>query len=543
MKKWDERLLHWTLRHPYKVMIGAAMLFLATMGTLPFVGTSFLPEFNEGTLTINVLAQPGTSLAESNRIGAISEKLVLEVPEVISTGRRTGRAELDEHAEGVHYSEIDVDLRESDRSRDEILAHIRERLAVVPGVSVSVGQPISHRLDHLQSGVRAQIAVKLFGDDLSVLRSKAEEIRNVMATVEGAADVQIERQVLIPQVRFNIDRARAAQYGLQPGEVTDTLETALNGRTVSQAIEGARRYDVVVRFDDASRNSLEALRSATVDTPQGVQIPVSAVATIENLPGPNQILRENTQRRIVISSNTADRDLGSVVRDMENRIAAQVDLPQGYFLEFGGQFQASQEATRTLSLLTIFSLIAIFFLLIKALGDWRSALQVMINIPLALIGAVIALLLSGGVFSVATLVGFISLVGITSRNGIMMISHYLHLMREEGENFTEEMIIRGSLERLVPVMMTALTAGLSLVPFILAADAPGKEILHPLAVVVLGGILTSTLLDQIVTPAVFYKFGKPSADRVIAEREGRGEQTLGDADAGFRSEPPILVNG
>ncbi len=531
LKKWDERLLHWTLRHPYKVMIGAALLFLTTMATLPFVGTSFLPEFNEGTLTINVLAQPGTSLAESNRIGTISEKLILEVPEVVSTGRRTGRAELDEHAEGVHYTEIDVDLKESDRSRDEILADIRQQLAVVPGVSVNVGQPISHRLDHLQSGVRAQIAVKLFGDDLAVLRSKAEEIRNVMATVEGSADVQIEKQVLIPQIRFNVDRARAAQYGLQPGEITDTLETALNGRTVSQAIEGARRYDVVVRFDDASRNSLDALRNATVDTPQGAQIPVSAVATIENLPGPNQILRENTQRRIVISSNTADRDLGSVVRDMESRIAAQVDLPQGYFLEFGGQFQASQEATRTLSLLTIFSLIAIFFLLIKALGDWRSALQVMINIPLALIGAVIALLLSGGVFSIATLVGFISLVGITSRNGIMMISHYLHLMREEGENFNEEMIIRGSLERLVPVMMTALTAGLSLVPFILAADAPGKEILHPLAVVVVGGILTATLLDQIVTPAVFYKFGRPSAERVIAEREGRGREVFGEKPA------------
>jgi Cu/Ag efflux pump CusA len=528
LKKWDERLLHWTLRHPYKVMIGAATLFLVTMATLPFVGTAFLPEFNEGTLTINIQAQPGTSLAESNRIGTIGEKLVMEVPEVISTGRRTGRAELDEHAEGVHYTEIDVDLRESDRPRDEILSDIREKLAVIPGVNLNVGQPISHRLDHLQSGVRAQIAVKLFGDDLSVLRSKAEEIRNVMQTVEGATDVQIERQVLIPQIRFNVDRARAAQYGLQPGEITDTLETALNGRTVSQAIEGARRYDVVVRFDDASRNSLDALRNATVDTPQGAQIPVSAVATIENLPGPNQILRENTQRRIVISSNTADRDLGSVVRDMQERVAAQVDLPQGYFVEFGGQFQASQEATRTLSLLTIFSLIAIFFLLIKALGDWRSALQVMINIPLALIGAVIALLLSGGVFSIATLVGFISLVGITSRNGIMMISHYLHLMREEGEDFTEEMIIRGSLERLVPVMMTALTAGLSLVPFVLAADAPGKEILHPLAVVVIGGILTSTLLDQLVTPAVFYKFGKPSADRVIAEREGRGREVFGE---------------
>lgn len=521
LKKYDERLLHWTLRHPYKVMAGAAVLFFLTMGTLPFVGTAFLPEFNEGTLTINVQAQPGTSLSESNRIGQISEKLILEVPEVISTGRRTGRAELDEHAEGVHYTEIDVDLKESERERAEILADIREKLAVVPGVSVNVGQPISHRLDHLQSGVRAQIAVKLFGDDLSVLRSKAEELRNVMQTVEGATDVQIEKQVLIPQVRFNIDRARAAQYGLQPGEITETLETALNGRTVSQAIEGARRYDVVVRFDDSSRNSLDALRGTTIDTPQGTQIPISAVADIEQIPGPNQILRENTKRRIVVSANTGGRDLGSVVQDMQQKVAAQVSLPPGYFVEFGGQFQASQEATRTLSVLTIFSLAAIFFLLLKALGDWRSALQVMINIPLALIGAVIAMLITGGVFSIATLVGFISLVGITSRNGIMMISHYLHLMREEGEDFSEHMIVRGSLERLVPVLMTALTAGLSLIPFILAADAPGKEILHPLAVVVLGGILTSTLLDQVVTPAVFYKFGKPSAERIIAEREGR----------------------
>jgi CzcA family heavy metal efflux pump len=523
LKKYDERLLHWTLRHPYKIMVGAALLFVLTMATLPFVGTSFLPEFNEGTLTVNVQANPGTSLAESNRIGQISEKLILEVPEVISTGRRTGRAELDEHAEGVHYTEIDVDLKPSDRSREEILASIREKLSVVPGVTTNVGQPISHRLDHLQSGVRAQIAVKLFGDDLATLRSKAEEIRNAINTVEGATDVSIERQVLIPQIRFNVDRARAAQYGLQPGEIARTLETALNGRTVSQAIEGARRYDVVVRFDDASRSSLDALKNVTIDTPQGTQIPVSAVAAIENLPGPNQILRENTKRRIVIGANVAGRDLGSVVGDIQQTIAAQVKLPEGYFVEYGGQFQASQEATRTLSTLTLFSLVAIFFLLIKALGDWRSALQVMINIPLALIGAVIAMLLTGGVFSIATLVGFISLVGITSRNGIMMISHYLHLMREEGEDFTEAMIIRGSLERLVPVMMTALTAGLSLLPLAIAADAPGKEILHPLAVVVLGGILTSTLLDQIVTPAVFYKFGRPSAERIIAEREGLAE--------------------
>jgi Cu/Ag efflux pump CusA len=492
------------------------------IATLPFVGTAFLPEFNEGTLTVNIQAQPGTSLTESNRIGQIGEKLLLEVPEVISTGRRTGRAELDEHAEGVHYTEIDVDLKkEGARERDVVLEEIREKLAIIPGVTTSVGQPISHRIDHLQSGVRAQIAVKLFGEDLQTLRSKAEEIRNVMAGVEGATDVSIEKQVLIPQIRFNVDRAKAAQYGLNAGEITETLETALNGRTISEAVEGQRRFDVVVRFADEARNNLDALRNVTVDTPQGTQIPVSAVATIENLPGPNQVLRENTQRRIVIQSNVAGRDLGSVVGDMRERIAAQVQLPEGYFVEYGGQFEAQQAATRTLSVLTIFSLIAIFFILLKALGDWHSALQVMINIPLALIGAIIALLLTGGVFSIATLVGFISLVGITSRNGIMMISHYLHLIREEGENFTEEMVIRGSLERLVPVLMTALTAGLSLVPLAIAADAPGKEILHPLAVVVLGGILTSTLLDQVVTPAVFYKFGRPAAEKIIAEREGR----------------------
>ncbi|MEP6902289.1 MAG: efflux RND transporter permease subunit, partial [Actinomycetota bacterium] len=522
LKKWDEKLLHRTIHHPWLVIGGATLLFIIAISTLPFVGTSFLPEFNEGTLTINIQAQPGTSLTESNRIGQIAEKLLLQVPEVVSTGRRTGRAELDEHAEGVHYTEIDVDLKKDGvRNREAILNEIREKMAEIPGVSVNVGQPISHRIDHLQSGVTAQIAVKLFGDDLPILRSKAEEIRNVMTGVAGATDVYIEKQVLIPQIRFNIDRERAAQYGLNAGEITETLETALNGKKVSEAIEGERRFDVVVRFSDEARNSLDALKNVTIDTPQGTQIPVSAVAAIENLPGPNQVLRENTKRRIVIQSNVAGRDLGSVVGDMRVRIAAQVKLPEGYFVEYGGQFEAQQAATRTLSLLTGFSLIAIFFILLKALGDWHSALQVMINIPLALIGAIAALLLTGGVFSIATLVGFISLVGITSRNGIMMISHYLHLIREEGEDFNEQMVIRGSLERLVPVLMTALTAGLSLVPLAVAAGAPGKEILHPLAVVVLGGILTSTLLDQIVTPAVFFKFGRHAAEKIIREREAK----------------------
>ncbi len=542
LKKWDERFLHRTLRHPWVVIIGATLMFVMAIALLPFVGTAFLPDFNEGTLTVNVQAEPGTSLQESNRIGQVAEKLLLSVPEVKSTGRRTGRAEMDEHAEGVHYTEIDVDLKESDRSREEILHNIRDQLAVIPGVSTNVGQPISHRLDHLQSGVRAQIAVKLFGDDLGTLRAKAEEIRNVMSTVEGATDVQIEKQVLIPQVRFNVNRTAAAQYGLQPGEVAETLEIALNGKRVSEAVEGQRRYDVVVRYDDQSRGNLDALKGVTIDTPQGSQIPASAVAEIEYIPGPNQVLRENSQRRIVISSNVEGRDLGSVVQDMQERTRAQVQLPEGYFIEYGGQFEAQQEATKTLSLLTIFSLIAIFFLLLKALGDWRSALQVMINIPLALIGAIFAMFITGGVFSVATLVGFISLVGITSRNGIMMLSHYLHLMREEGEEFTEHMIIRGSLERLVPVLMTALTAGLSLIPLALAAGAPGKEILHPLAVVVLGGILTSTLLDQLVTPAIFYKFGRPIAARVIRERKAQqagGQDEFGEDIESEKDVPPF----
>lgn len=545
LKKWDEKLLHRTLRHPWIVIGGAILMFLITIATLPFVGTSFLPEFNEGTLTINVLTQPGVSLEESSRIGQIAEQLLLQIPEVKSTGRRTGRAELDEHAEGVHYTEIDVDLKEGGRSREEILHDIRDNLATIPGITSNVGQPISHRIDHLQSGVRAQIAVKLFGDDLTTLRAKAEEIENVMKTVGGATDVQIEKQVLIPQIRFNVNRTAAAQYGLKPGEIVNTLETALNGKKVSEAVEGQRRYDVVVRFDDASRNSLEALKNVTIDTPNGTQIPASAVADIEIIPGPNQVLRENTKRRIVILSNVAERDLGSVVQEMQDRIKAQVQLPEGYFLEYGGQFQAQQEATRTLSILSVFSLVAIFFLLMKALGDWHAALQVMINIPLALIGAIIAMHITGGVFSVATLVGFISLVGITSRNGIMMISHYLHLMREEGENFTEQMIIRGSLERLVPVLMTALTAGLSLVPLVIAADAPGKEILHPLAVVVLGGILTSTLLDQMVTPAVFYKFGKQISKKVIAKRETRksGKGGVFGAEQELDSDVPPFAKG
>jgi CzcA family heavy metal efflux pump len=516
LKRMQTRVLRTALRHPEMVIFGAAILFLGSLLLLPGIGTEFLPAFNEGTMTVTLVAQPGTSLSESSKMGQVAETLLLQVPEVVATGRRTGRAELDEHAEGVHYNEIDVDLRPSARRRDQVLADVRQRLTLIPGALVNVGQPISHRIDHLLSGVRAQIAIKLFGDDLETLRLKAEEIRNVVATVKGTTDLQIEKQVLIPQVRFTINRTEAARYGLQPGKIAETLTVALNGQVISEVIEGQRRYEILLRLAPSTRVNLATLRQVTIDTPNGQQIPITAVATINTQPGPNQILRENTQRRIVVLSNVAGRDLGSVVTEIQQKLRTQLNLPPGYFLEYGGQFAAQQEATNRLLLLSLLSIVAIFCLLFKALKSWQAALQVLINLPLALIGAILAVKLTGGTFSVATLVGFISLVGITSRNGIMMIAHYLHLMEHEGEQFSESMIIRGTLERLVPVLMTAATAGLSLIPLALAAGQPGKEILQPLAVVVLGGILTSTLLDQLVTPTVFYRFGRASVAKLAS---------------------------
>ena len=517
LKKIDIRLLGWTLNRPVPILIGAALLFVVAMATTPFLGKEFLPGFNEGSLTINMLAQPGTSLDESNRIGTAAELLLKQIPEVRETGRRTGRAELDEHAEGVHSSEIEVELK-AGRPKEAILADVRSKLGTLPGVTLNIGQPISHRLDHLLSGVNSQLAVKVFGPDLPTLRAKAEEIRGAMSGVAGVVDLKVEKLVEIPQVQIRMKRDALARYGLQSGEVSEALETAMLGRQAGIVLEGQRSYDVLVRFDDAARNNLDAIRSVTIDTPGGAKIPLSSVADIQEGFGPNAIMRENVQRRIVISANVADRDLASVVGDVQTKVGASVPMPPGYFVEYGGQFEAQQSASRLILLLSVFSLAAIYLTLQMALGHPRAALQVMVNIPLAIIGGIIAVFLTGGVLSVASLVGFISLFGITSRNGIMMISHYQHLMREEGEGWNKEMIVRGSLERLVPVLMTALTAGLALVPLALAQGAPGKEILQPLAVVVLGGLITSTLLDQVVTPALFWRFGKPIGDKIIAER-------------------------
>ncbi len=542
LKKLDRRVLERMLDMPGAVMAGTAALVLAALALVPTFGTEFLPPFNEGSLTISLMQNPGTSLSESNRVGTIAERLLMQVPEVTVVGRRTGRAEMDEHAEGVNVSDIDVGLRPSDRSRDEVLEDVRRQLSFIPGVIINIGQPISHRLDHLLSGVRAQIAVKLFGSDLPTLRSKAEEIRSAMAGIPGVVDLSVEKQTLIAQIPVKIDRAAAARYGLAPGDVAEQLEVALNGRTVSEVLQGENTYAVVVRVDSAARSSEAGIGGIFLQTPDGVQVPVSEVATITEGEGPNQIIHENAQRRIVIQANAAGRSLGDVVGDIQSRIEQQVQMPEGYFVTYGGQFESQQDAMRMLALLAVFSLAGMFVVLYAHFRSVRTVLQILLNIPLAFIGAVFAIALTKGVISVASIVGFITLTGIASRNGIMMISHYLHLMREEGETFSREMIIRGSLERLVPVLMTAMTAALALVPLAMAHDEPGKEILYPVAVVILGGLASSTLLDIVVTPVLFWRFGRSAASTYLMRDNDPFEDQASENAAGtvhLQGLPPV----
>lgn len=516
LKHWDRKLLHKSLDHPKAVFTFALLLLLAALSLVPFMGREFLPKFNEGTATIGVLAHPGISLDESNSIGTQIENLLLAVPEVKSVARRTGRAELDEHAEGVHSSEIDVDFKNEGRPREKVLEEIRGKFEKVSGVFVNIGQPISHRLDHLLSGVRAQIAIKLFGPDLNVLRGKSSEIYKALEGTKGLVDLQIEQQVLIPQVKIQLLRDEAGQFGIVAGELSETLEKALNGEVVAQVLDQQRTFNVFMRFDDHSRANLELIKKTVLKImPDGRQVTVEKVADVFESQGPNQINRENTQRRIVISANASGRDLDSLVTEAQSRIQKQVQIPEGFFLQYGGQFESQKSASRLILFLGILSLIGIFVVLYAHFNSSFIAVQIMLNIPMALIGSLVAIYVSDRIFSIATLVAFITLCGISSRNGIMMISHYIHLMKFEGETFTKEMVIRGSLERLVPVLMTALTAVLGLLPLILAKGAAGKEILHPLAVVIVGGLISSTLLDMFVTPTVFFHFGKKSAEQSL----------------------------
>ncbi|WP_298231718.1 efflux RND transporter permease subunit [uncultured Azohydromonas sp.] len=514
LKAWDTRLLAWSFRHDQLLLAGAALAVgLAAVAAAQFP-RSFLPPFNEGTLTVNVLLNPGTSLEASNRIGTLAEQLALQVPEVVRVGRRTGRAELDEHAEGVHYTEMDVDLHTSQRPREAVVQELRARLAVLPA-SVSVGQPISHRLDHLLSGVRAQIALKVYGDDLDTLRGLAEGLRGRLAAIPGVADLQVEKQVLIPQLKIRLDYDAAARHGVAPGAVLRGLEQLIEGERIAQLVEGPRRIDLLVRLPEDMR-APQALRALLIETPGG-HVPLSALAQVEEGEGPNQIGRENARRRIVISANAAGRELSAVVADIRAAVAA-TPLPAGYFTALEGQFQAQEEASRLIALLAGVSLALVFGVLYARYRSTVLALIVMGNIPLALVGSVVALWLSGQPLSVAALVGFITLTGIATRNGILKISHYVNLCAFEGERFGDAMVVRGSLERLTPVLMTALVAAFALTPLLLAADAPGKEVLHPVAVVIFGGLVSSTLLDTLLTPLMYRRWGEGPTRRLLETR-------------------------
>ncbi|MFP5519422.1 MAG: efflux RND transporter permease subunit [Bdellovibrionia bacterium] len=519
-KLWDTLLLQKTLSKPWQVILPSLILFLISVFWFFSQGRDFLPKFNEGTATILISANPGISLEESNNIGKRAEEILLKIPEVKYTSRRTGRAELDEHAEGVNISEIDLDFKEGGRDRETVLADIRTQLEQIPDVGVSVGQPISHRLDHLLSGVRSQIAIKIFGPNLTVLRQKAAEIERLLKPIEGLVDVNAEQQVLVPQLKIEVMRDLAAQYGISTGELTENLHKALHGQLVGQILEDQKTIDLVMRFDSKSREQLESIGMIPVKVmPDGKRVLLSEVADIYESHGPNTINRENSQRRVIVQANTQGRSLASVMAEIQSVIAAKVQLPEGYYLVYGGQFESQIKAMQKIWILALLSFLGVFLVLYANFKSWFIVFQIMLSIPLALIGGVIAMKLAGVTLSVASLVAFITLSGIASRNGIMMVSHYLHLMKYEGMAFDREMVIKGSLERLVPVLMTALTAILALLPLVLSAGEPGKEILHPVAVVIVGGLLSSTLLDIIVTPVVFYNFGRKSAEEYVHRKE------------------------
>ena len=517
LKRAHGKVFSIALPRPKAVLMFVAILFFGALMLVPTFGREFLPEFNEGSFTINVTLPPGTSLEESNRLGILAENLMHEIPEVTETGRRTGRAEEDEHALGVNTTELEVTLKPSDRNKEDIVADIREKLGSIPGVIINIGQPISHRIDFITSGIRAQIAVKIFGDDLDVLRAKAAEVQELVKSVDGIADLQMEQQLLIPQIHVNFDRDKARQHGVMIGEAAEHAELALQGQTVTSIIDGNRLFDVVLRLNNEAREDKESIGKIPFETLRGNVVPLHLFADVEEAKGPNLINREGVNRRMVVQANTQGRDVVSVVEDIQRILNEKLELPPGYYISYGGQFESQATAQRNILILSIFSLLGMFLALYTHFRSVSLTLQVMLSVPLSFIGAVIGIYLTGGIFSIATMVGFITLTGIASRNGIMMISHYLHLMRHEGESFDLKMLKRGTQERLVPVLMTALTALLALTPLVMAAGETGKEILSPVATVIFSGLFSSTLLNLIVTPLIFWHFGKKAPDRYLQD--------------------------
>ena len=501
--RYGQALPH-VLDHTTAVFVIAGVLLVAASLSVTRMGRAFLPEFNEGALVISAVTLPGTSLEASDRLGATLERLLLEVPEVVSTARRTGRAERDEHVQGVESAEIDVKMREGNRPRGVVLQEIRDRLSLLPGTNITIGQPISHRIDHMLSGTRANIAVKIFGEDLNELRRIGQQVQAAMRNVSGVVDLSVEQQTDIPTVRVQFDRPALARYGVPSGQAAAALETALLGREVGRILEGRIAVPLVVRYPHADDPDLEAIRRTPLGTSTGAQVPIGAVASVREDRGPNFISRENGQRKITVMCNVAGRDLGSVVEDVQQRIAEAVTLPAGYRIEYGGQFESNQQASRLLFWLSAAVVVAMFFILTTAFRSASNAALIMINLPLALIGGAVGVFVSGGVLSVASIIGLIALLGIATRNGIMLVSHIEQLRQEGGITDIGEAVIQGSINRLVPILMTALSTGLALVPVALRAGESGSEIQAPMATVIIFGLLSSTALNMLVVPAAYY---------------------------------------
>ena len=502
MKQWYGSALTFVLGHKKGVLGGIIGLFVVALGCFFTLGRSFLPPFNEGSFTINISSLPGISLEESDKMGHRAEELLLSIPEIQTVARKTGRAELDEHALGVNVSEIEAPFELKDRSRSELVAEVREKLGTIVGANVEIGQPISHRIDAMLSGTKANIAIKLFGDDLNRMFTLGNEIKSAIQGIPGIADLNVEQQIERPQLVISPKREMLAKYGISLPEFSEFVNVCLAGEAVSQVYEKGKSFDLTVRVKDNLRDEMEKIRNLMIDTGDGQKIPLNYVAEIRSAMGPNTISRENVKRKIVISANVADRDLRSVVNDIQAQVDAQIKLPEGYHIEYGGQFESEQAASRTLALTSFMSIVVIFLLLYHEFRSVKESAIILINLPLALIGGVFALLITTGEVSIPAIIGFISLFGIATRNGMLLISHYNHLQQEEGYGIYDS-VIRGSLDRLNPILMTALSSALALIPLALSGDLPGNEIQSPMAKVILGGLLTSTFLNGFIIPIVY----------------------------------------
>jgi len=493
-----EKVMHWK-----KTIIAFSILLLiGALIIMSQLGRSFLPEFNEGSLVVSAVSLPGISLEESNKIGTSVEQALLSVPEIKITTRRTGRSELDEHAQGVNAAEIDAPFILEDRSREEFMTDVREKLAGVSGVNITIGQPIGHRIDHMLSGTRANIAIKIFGTDLNKLFTLSNDIKNKIQGIEGLVDLSVEQQVEIPQVQIKANRDMLNHYGITIGEFNEFVDIAFAGEKVSEVYEGNKTFDLILRFDDANKGKIENVRNALIDAHGGQKVPLHYVAEVISTTGPNTINRENVQRKTVVSANVAGRDQKSVVEEIQKTINSKIALPEGYHIEYGGQFESEAEASKTLLATSLLSLLVIFLLLFQEFKNVKIASIILLNLPLALIGGVFSIYFTSGIMSIPSIIGFITLFGIATRNGILLVSRYKTL-KEEGLNLYDT-IMEGSKDRLSPILMTALTAGLALIPLAISGDLPGNEIQSPIAKVILGGLLTSTLLNIFIVPVVYY---------------------------------------